>query len=328
MADCVIQNYTVPSLTARAMWPWCEVSHRGAEVAAAVPLLPPLSIHLISRSIVCSIISIKLSTHTPTMSHCCPGCNNTFSASGLSKHLGQTHNPKCRAAHMQSLASGHNIPGDSTLPNTSSAPAPPTTASNTGVTPEFDMDSDAILFEGDFFGSYPSSFFEDTILCDKSTHLNPDPSDSDSSDDGDSSRNPEVWEPAPAALPTSSASSDEGQLLSAGTSLPASSHRDTVEEQLNGKTFIVRYPGSSAGAPIPHAELHSSSVGGSHTYQGYRSSLDPGQAANPYAPFASRLDWELAKWAKLRGIGSTAFSDLLSIEEVSCSHCSHHGTPD
>ncbi|KAG2145801.1 hypothetical protein DEU56DRAFT_971548 [Suillus clintonianus] len=38
--------------------------------------------------------------------------------------------------------------------------------------------------------------------------------------------------------------------------------------------------------------------------------------ANPYAPFASRVDWEIARWAKLRGPTSTAFSDLLGISEV------------
>ncbi|KIJ58277.1 hypothetical protein HYDPIDRAFT_63703, partial [Hydnomerulius pinastri MD-312] len=37
---------------------------------------------------------------------------------------------------------------------------------------------------------------------------------------------------------------------------------------------------------------------------------------NLYAPFTSRIDYEMARWAKLRGQGSTAFSDLLSIEGV------------
>ncbi|KAJ3769430.1 hypothetical protein FB446DRAFT_812086 [Lentinula raphanica] len=35
-----------------------------------------------------------------------------------------------------------------------------------------------------------------------------------------------------------------------------------------------------------------------------------------WAPFTSKMDWELAHWAKLRGAGSTAFSDLLAIEGV------------
>ncbi|KAI0736336.1 hypothetical protein C8Q72DRAFT_985880 [Fomitopsis betulina] len=50
-------------------------------------------------------------------------------------------------------------------------------------------------------------------------------------------------------------------------------------------------------------------------YKTYAQEVDP-KSENPYAPFASRLDWEITHWAKLRGSGSTAFSDLLAIEEV------------
>ncbi|KAI0682380.1 hypothetical protein C8T65DRAFT_596952 [Cerioporus squamosus] len=42
----------------------------------------------------------------------------------------------------------------------------------------------------------------------------------------------------------------------------------------------------------------------------------PGSIDNPYAPFTSQLDWELAQWAKLRGPSSTAFSDLLKIPSI------------
>ncbi|KAG1872987.1 hypothetical protein DFJ58DRAFT_713562 [Suillus subalutaceus] len=38
---------------------------------------------------------------------------------------------------------------------------------------------------------------------------------------------------------------------------------------------------------------------------------------NIYAPFALKIDWEMARWAKLQGPSSTAFSDLLSIESIS-----------
>lgn len=37
---------------------------------------------------------------------------------------------------------------------------------------------------------------------------------------------------------------------------------------------------------------------------------------NPWLPFNSKQEWEVATWAKLRGVGSTAFSDLLSIDGV------------
>ncbi|KAJ7862154.1 hypothetical protein B0H14DRAFT_2349685, partial [Mycena olivaceomarginata] len=35
-----------------------------------------------------------------------------------------------------------------------------------------------------------------------------------------------------------------------------------------------------------------------------------------WAPFSSQVDWEVAKWAKLRGSTSTTFTDLLAIEGV------------
>jgi hypothetical protein len=38
---------------------------------------------------------------------------------------------------------------------------------------------------------------------------------------------------------------------------------------------------------------------------------------NTWSPFSSRLDWEVARWAKLRGPSSTAFSELLAINGVS-----------
>lgn len=47
---------------------------------------------------------------------------------------------------------------------------------------------------------------------------------------------------------------------------------------------------------------------------------DKGNAEqNPWAPFASQMDWDIARWAKLRGIGSTDLTELLAIEGVSFS---------
>lgn len=42
-----------------------------------------------------------------------------------------------------------------------------------------------------------------------------------------------------------------------------------------------------------------------------------GVSENVYTPFSSKLDWEVAKWAKLRGPSSTAFTELMGIEGVS-----------
>ena len=54
------------------------------------------------------------------------------------------------------------------------------------------------------------------------------------------------------------------------------------------------------------------------TYEKYERQLrDVYGDDNIYAPFASKLDWEVARWAKLRGPGSTATTELLGIDEVS-----------
>jgi hypothetical protein len=84
--------------------------------------------------------------------------------------------------------------------------------------------------------------------------------------------------------------------------------RQQAEGRLN-KTFTMcysdKYPTHGAGAALkqkqPHDDKYSAAING---------------LANPWAPFSSRIDWEIAKWAKLRGAGSTAFSDLLAIEGV------------
>ena len=39
--------------------------------------------------------------------------------------------------------------------------------------------------------------------------------------------------------------------------------------------------------------------------------------ANIYSPFLSRIDWDVAKWAKLRGPSSNATTELLETPGVS-----------
>ncbi|KAG1847683.1 hypothetical protein DFJ58DRAFT_717167 [Suillus subalutaceus] len=69
----------------------------------------------------------------------------------------------------------------------------------------------------------------------------------------------------------------------------------------------MRYPDGRAGQPVPQADICNANAA-------YASVIN--DTTNPYAPFNSRVDWEIARWAKLRGPTSTAFSDLLGINEV------------
>ena len=68
--------------------------------------------------------------------------------------------------------------------------------------------------------------------------------------------------------------------------------------------------GGQAGEALPVPLKH---VG----YMGYRHVLGAeDDTPNEWAPFSSRMEWELARWAKLRGPSSTAMSELLKIDGV------------
>ncbi|KAI0334245.1 hypothetical protein GY45DRAFT_1243251 [Cubamyces sp. BRFM 1775] len=108
----------------------------------------------------------------------------------------------------------------------------------------------------------------------------------------------------PPSLPTSTRPFSSALSLPIAEQEPVSCHPPV-------STFKVCYPGCGAGAaicdPLATAQV------ASPTYRQYQSEVSDPEAQNLYAPFASETDWELARWAKLRGAGSTAFTDLLAI---------------
>ncbi|KAI0038107.1 hypothetical protein FA95DRAFT_1665906 [Auriscalpium vulgare] len=72
--------------------------------------------------------------------------------------------------------------------------------------------------------------------------------------------------------------------------------------------FVVPFPGGMAGAPVGQ-DVHSG-------YNEYAQGVAQDDA-NAYHPFPSKMAWEIARWAKLRGPTSTALTELLGIEGVS-----------
>jgi hypothetical protein len=76
----------------------------------------------------------------------------------------------------------------------------------------------------------------------------------------------------------------------------------------DGVPFVERFPSGLAGAPI-------SNVG--QSLPGFQSLQDGLGAENVWAPFQSQRDWVFAQWAKNRGPGSTAVTELLAIDGVS-----------
>ena len=82
--------------------------------------------------------------------------------------------------------------------------------------------------------------------------------------------------------------------------------------RLESPPVYVKKFGGQAGKPV-HTYLN----GG---YSKYNEQLETGGRENIWAPFNSRLEWEVAQWAKLRGPGSTSFTEFLEIEGVGQIH--------
>jgi hypothetical protein len=86
--------------------------------------------------------------------------------------------------------------------------------------------------------------------------------------------------------------------------------RSSTEELLKNKPFVVQYP-TASGAGMIHTD------GGAWTNETYGRNVNTSDIEGIYAPFASKLEWEFVRWAKLQGPSSTAITDLLNIKGVS-----------
>jgi hypothetical protein len=79
------------------------------------------------------------------------------------------------------------------------------------------------------------------------------------------------------------------------------------EDCVTIETFPLQY--GDAGVAIER--------GSGSLYKKYNNDCQEDLEDNMYLPFKSKLDWDFARWAKLRGPGSTAINELLNIDGVS-----------
>jgi hypothetical protein len=84
--------------------------------------------------------------------------------------------------------------------------------------------------------------------------------------------------------------------------------RWAAEEAFRKTPVVQVFPSAKAGAPITNIQALP-------RYDSYKMGLK--RPDNPWDPFSSRLDWEVAHWAKRWGPGATAFTELLKIDGVS-----------
>ena len=226
----------------------------------------------------------------------CPGCDNTFTLRGYQSHLAQSNDPLCSAVFDQLKKASETYQRLEKDANSSN---------------EASHEAEAPAFQGDTFGSA-----EDNA------------NDSEQSDDEDFGEEmvaelERSWEPPREGAPD--------QLEEIDTAIDNEDNPDSTsdDEDMNNQYNRDRYIIGDGyrvkpAVRIRYRDKHTSSHAGEVLSQ--EESMDSGYAAalnggdNPWSPFNSEKDWEIAKWAKLHGVGSTAFSDLLAIDRVIFMH--------
>ena len=215
----------------------------------------------------------------------CPGCNNTFTLRGYQSHLAQSNDPLCSAVFDQ-LKKAYEIDQDDKDSKYSNS--------------ELSDDSDE-----DHVASEDAEMEE---IWEPPREGAPYQEDNDTGIDNENN-----LEPLPVPPPTHETGSelDKEDLNNA----QLENHVRYIIGDGHGVKPAVRiryrdkYLSSHAGEPLSQEESRDS---------GYGAALGGGD--NPWSPFNSKKDWEIAKWAKLRGVGSTAFSDFLTIDGVIFMH--------
>ncbi len=270
----------------------------------------------------------------------CKGCTRPFpSITGYRSHLAQTQNALCVAVRNQlAAANGKRSSSASDTSSTSSATDTESPDSESeGDTAE--CQEEARAFDGDFFGGpevYRDELFgqeedgedanEDDTLTD---HVMGDDDIYDRSDDEDeitAELEDDAWEPVREGVPSNaplpatddanSVPGTDGEEVDEARAAQAEMQARKLADHIAAAAGYGVKPAST----VQYSAVHRSSKVGQVLIQEetsderYKTTVGD---ANPWAPFVSQTDWELARWAKLRGSKSTAFTDLLGVDSVS-----------
>ena len=81
-----------------------------------------------------------------------------------------------------------------------------------------------------------------------------------------------------------------------------------AKTELKKKPYVVKFSKGKVGATYMNPDCVNQNTA-------YTSQV--GNQENPFNLFCSKVEWEIALWAKTQGPSSTAFMELMSIEGVS-----------
>lgn len=249
---------------------------------------------------------------TTNLSYVCQGCKKSFKLTGhLIQHLELTQIPRCLAAHE---ALKYTIRHSQFMPRRNPQSLTRRPPSTLGLLDKPAQESQDPLqeFSGDFFGHDYTG--EDFPGFDGSDGGSENRDDDEEDSDEMAPELEKIWEPErqPVSIPEpdddmdvdNSEDSSPPNINPLLRNLP--SHRDSIH---------IEVFGGLAGAAVETDTSTPVFYDSEDGFQLYESQIS-GLQDNKWAPFASKRDWEVARWAKMRGTGSTAFSDLLSIDGV------------
>ncbi|KAG1719407.1 hypothetical protein EDD22DRAFT_963253 [Suillus occidentalis] len=240
------------------------------------------------------------------MSTQCPACSrDDFTVTGLSQHLAKSRNPHCRALYHQSRSQVHTR-------DQQDEPDEPTAEDEPGYEvdePGYEVDEPGYKVDKPGYKVDKPGYKVDKpgYKVDKPGY---EAEAGDEDDDEGWNFEPE-WEP-PVEDRVEDATMDAIEDLAdedeAGWEDQRRAHQD-IQARVQGQRgcVVVPYPDLRAGQQITRG------CAANAEYEVHLAN----EEENVYHPFASKMEWEVARWAKLRGLSSTALSDLLAIEGIS-----------
>lgn len=253
----------------------------------------------------------------------CKGCLQPFGWSAYANHQTQTSNPACVAEFqkLNALMPGllDEVPaqgaGDEQADEGMDIDGPGANDDDDDDAPDIEFGGaffDGELNDGDFVGFDPegqaieSGGEEDEDKEDDDDDDDGDEEEGDGGDDPLDYEDARPWEaaPEPPLVPPPPAEAPAPPPLSTAPG------RQNIEDALRQDVHIVPFTHATsdrAGKPIRRDNA---------AFTSYHNDKSGGVPNNPYAPFPSKRDWEIAHWAKMRGPTSTALNELLKIEGV------------
>jgi len=221
----------------------------------------------------------------------CTYCHRSFSYTGYTIHGQHASNQGCTDAYHKAIL-------DQMLDDVESLSDTVTNSSHHGTPPPEDIDAfdeEQLYYppniDGEFAPDIPDIDVHSESDTDRSDVDTYSDTDSDYSDADDLEAGIQRWPPEDVL--------NEPHFL----------------DERNGpqhENFIVKFESNRAGAPVDDHGIPTNVQ-----YQNDVNNPDD----NLYAPFTSKIDWEFARWAKLRGTSETAVTDLLSIDGVCANSC-------